>query len=307
MTKLHFMESGSILDNVEGKGRLVRIISEGQGSSGYYTRELLEQYAEVFSDSLSFMDHPADPSKPHLRSSNDIAGEIVGKTWYEERDGVAGIYGYYDPRPEKADFLERYGKKLGLSVFIAGEGRKDNSGKLIVESFDGADPYKSVDVVVAAGRGGRFEEHLKDPAAASVQENTRKETMELEDLAKDVKALTAVIEGLVDAQAAKATVELTAEASQKIAESAVTNYAGAAEAIAQAKLFKFQSDALLAEAKTGADITQAIEAAKVAAESIRAELGNSQEQNSQEDNAPVVQGTVHEAARTNDTLIEGWS
>lgn len=304
MTKLKLYEAGSIIGEAENGHKLVRVISEGQGSSGYYSRELLQEFAEVFSDSLSFMDHPIDPNKPHLRSTKDVAGEIVGNTWYEEKDGIGAIYGYYSPNPAHADFLERYGKKLGLSVFIAGEGRKDKSGKIVVESFDGADPYKSVDVVVAAGRGGRFEEHLNNPDAASVQE-TRKETMEIEELAVKVEALATAVASLVEHKQTEAKAELTAEASAKIAESAVSNFAGAVKAIEDAKLFKAQSDALVEKAKSGADITADIEAAKALAESIRNE--NTQDPDAQKDNGTQVQGVIRESVSTEDTSIKGWS
>lgn len=149
---------------VEAKGKdgvfPIRIITEGKGSSGVYSRELLEQYGSVFANRAMHMNHPKDPSAPWERDILGIAARTGEVRVGEDEQGRAALYTDAKVRKEYREFVEEFGDLIGVSIFASGEGREED-GEYIVESFDGEDPYTSVDFVVAAGRGGRVEQMIE--------------------------------------------------------------------------------------------------------------------------------------------------
>lgn len=311
--KTKLVESGAFVAETGDKGRLVRIIREGRGSSGTYSRELLREYAHVFSNTLSYVNHPADPDKPWERSFLDIAGAIEGETFYEERDGVGGIYGYFVPNPKYAEDLAFVYDKIGLSIYIEGSGSKSDSGELMVESLNGDDPYRSVDVVVAAGAGGRFEkleeafrvrEGLEeDPATAQERSTqpggTQRKEVEPMDVEAKLGELTATVEALVELLTTERENKVQVEDAEKAVADAVAQYDASVAAIEAADLLPSQVASLRAEAKTGKDITADIESAKLIATEARAAVASS---------GDGVQGRVHESAHddNDDFTISGW-
>jgi hypothetical protein len=136
----------------------VVIITEGTGSTGVYGPELMrDDQAQLFENAASFMDHPVDPQKPYLRSVMSIGGRIRNVR-AGVSEGKRALLGDYFPRKEYAEFVEEFADTLGLSIFSLAQGsERDEHDRLIVESFSPIDPYRSVDVVVAAGAGGKFE------------------------------------------------------------------------------------------------------------------------------------------------------
>lgn len=259
----------------------VRLISEGKGSSGVYTRELLENYYDAFDDVLSFLNHPS--GSPTERNFTEIAGRIKKGSvrFVEEEDGTGAIYGDYLPDPQYAEKLERYKDKLGLSIFITGGGYvEEDTGDFIVESFDREDPFRSVDIVHAPGARGRFLESVREIYSArseseeptvTVAEDERNK-MELEE--KVDKALE-LLAGLVSDKAAKAAeaAQVTAdeEAAKVAAEGAVAHYSAAVKAVDAAELFESQREIILAQAAKGEDVSALIESAvKVKDEAVKA-------------------------------------
>lgn len=159
-TRLH--ENGSLVASEARDGVFpIRIITEGEGSSGIYTRELLETYKDVFANRPMFMNHPLDPDKPWERDVMAIAARTLPTVEYRVEDGIGALYTQAKVRKEYIPFIEEYGDLIGVSVYIAGVGEKREDGKVMVEAFDASDPYASVDFVVAAGRGGRIERAME--------------------------------------------------------------------------------------------------------------------------------------------------
>lgn len=105
-TKKHLLEAATLIGesaNEDGTWK-VRVISEGKGSSGVYTAELLEKHHSAFDDILSFKNHPVGWDGPETRDFTMISGEIVGKTWVENDErGLKAIYANYRPDPEYKD------------------------------------------------------------------------------------------------------------------------------------------------------------------------------------------------------------
>lgn len=262
----------------------VRIISEGQGSSGYYSRELLESFHHVFNDVLSFKNHPTGWDGPEDRDFTMIAGEILGETWTEDDErGMAAVYGWYLPDEEYRPKLERYKKKLGVSIFAMGEGEwDDRTGNFIVTEFT-EDPYTSVDVVIAAGARGKLLESARkvyasrvenaSAASAGVTEEEGLSEMAEKDVLDAIGKLTVAVEALTESGKKEAQATVDADALQTAVEAGVKAYADATAAIDAAELLPSQEADLRDRAAKGEDITSAIESAKVIATEAREAAG----------------------------------
>lgn len=156
MTK-RLYESGSLAESKTRAGVWpIRIITEGKGSSGTYSRELLEASTDVFANRPMFGNHPKDPNKPWERSPFDMKAKLGSTVEYREVDGVAGLYAEAQVSPEVDAWLEEFHDIIGVSIYAAGDG-EERDGEFHVTEFDSSDPYVSVDFVVAPGRGGGVE------------------------------------------------------------------------------------------------------------------------------------------------------
>lgn len=273
MTTRHLLEAASLAATKPSKDGswAVRLISEGKGSSGVYTRELLEDYFHVFDDVLSFVNHPS--GSPTDRNFTEIAGRIKkGSVKFTvEEDGTAAIYGDYLPDPQYAEKLERYRDKLGLSIFISGSGYvEESTGDFMVESFEDDDPFKSVDIVHAPGRGGRFLESMTPIYSARVEEenpgsrqvNQNKETKMDQEMKDAFAALTTLLTPLVTAKEATDAAEAQVKADEAAVTTAVEGYDAAIKAIDAAELLPVQVESLRSAAKAGQDVAPLIEEAK---------------------------------------------
>lgn len=279
--KRYLLESATLIGesaNSDGTWK-VRIISEGQGSSGFYSRELLENYYHAFSDVLSYKNHPDMFEGPETRDFTMIVGEIVGEAWIEDDErGMAAVYGNYLADPEYRDKLDRYKNKLGVSIYISGEGEFDqDTGNFNVVSFDADDPYRSLDVVLAAGARGKFLESMKktyarmsakEASTASVEDTPDTEglsPMAEKDVLEAISKLTVAVEAMTESKHQEAKAEADNAAAMVDASKQVEAFAAALEAISQAGLLPTQVESLKTRAKAGEDITAAIEEAKAIA------------------------------------------
>lgn len=289
MTK-RIHEAGTISVDAKTQKFRVRLISEGPGSSADYPREFFTQKnAEALAGSLSFAGHPADIEHPEMRNPLGAIGSIGDRVDIEiDADGKAAFWGDYIPaasKPEVGAYLAEYASKLGLSIYADSEGREDPaSGKWIAEGISPDDPYKSVDLVVAAGARGKFDrvaEGLLRIQEASATAGEKKENpMEIKELAdnfdKKFSDLTKVVEGLALIVEGKAKADLQVEADTtavaKAVEGRVDDYDKAVGLIFEAKLTESQSASLRELAKTGVDIAPHVETAKKVLAEARAGL-----------------------------------
>lgn len=287
ITRKPLMEQATLIGesaNADGSWK-VRLISEGKGSSGLYKGAMLEQHHAALNDLLSFKNHPGEWDGPETRDFTMLVGEIVGETWIErDETGRIGVYGNYRPDPEYKDKLERYKNKLGVSIYIEGSGFINEDGDFEVDWLNPNDPYASLDVVIAAGARGRFEESMKtmyahrrenQTPAASAEEKEKALTME-KDVEERFNALETLISGLADSKQTEA----KAEADAAAVEAAVTEKTDAIKAsvaaveAAKADLLPLQITSLTERAWKGEDVTAAIESDKaIAKEAIEAAGG----------------------------------
>lgn len=275
MTKRNLVEAASLASESASEDGTwkVRLISEGKGSSGVYTAELLENHHSAFDDVLSFKNHPTGWDGPETRDFTMIAGEIKGATWVEtDERGLKAVYGNYLPDPEYREKIERYKDKLGLSIFIEGSGYVDEAtGDFIVDWFNPADPYASLDVVIAPGARGKFLENARKvydarrsesnekPSVTSAQDE-RKLVME-KDVEERFAALEALLTSLVAKDEATKAEAAQAEADATAIEAALSAYSDAVEAIDAADLPEKVVESLRKQAKEGKDVTALIEQA----------------------------------------------
>lgn len=298
MSKIQIHESSRFIESADYPDSLVvRIIREGQGSSGYYSRELLERSTDLFSNVLSFANHPAN-GDPTTRSFLDVVGRIHD-TWYSEHEGFGAVYGRYTPMEKYRETLMELRESIGVSIFTGGEASEDEAGNIIVESFDQVDPYRSVDVVVAPGAGGSLAPLMESWRVREGFDHTGKEiNMEIDDLAQKVDDLASVVAAFIESQAVEPEPE-TQEPDTSV-EDAVAAYAAAAEAIDAADLTDSQRAALKAAAARGEDVTADIETAVTLRQEIVAEAKA----------AVKDQGTQYRVQESNTTpknfTVKGW-
>ncbi|GAA0719946.1 hypothetical protein Drose_06240 [Dactylosporangium roseum] len=153
--------SGAAVTHSSDDGRmLLQLISEGWGSSGYYSGAVLEQAARDrrFAAGLHlYLDHPSaseEHDRPE-RSVRDLAAVLTEDARYDaDRRALVALAKplptYRDLLSDK-DFVEAVGLSIragGLAEYGTAEGR---DGLIVQEIRDAA----SVDFVTRAGRGGK--------------------------------------------------------------------------------------------------------------------------------------------------------
>lgn len=294
MTVRKFVQEASKLAKKSSDGTYrVVLITEGEGSSGRYSGELISRSEHVWEGSPSFLNHPIDPNKPHLRPVESIAGRFSNLA---VEDGPIGrqLAADFKPRSEYATFIEEFADILGLSIFCAAEGEVMEDGRLDVQEFDATDPYRSVDIVVAAGRGGRFkraEESLRviesslgtpegnQPAAEASAEEKEGEIME--EVLKAIEALTASLQPVITfvnesaaAKAGETQSEATAEALETARAEGVKAATESLTAIDAAALPAKIAEGLKAKVLEGKDVTEAIADAKAVLEAAKEAEGD---------------------------------
>lgn len=280
-------EAGTLSVNPATKALRVCLISEGVGSSADFPREFFNpENGARLARSLSFPAHPMDTDHPEHRDPLSAIARIGETVTVEEHDGKVGFWSDYNvskSRPEVQTYLEEFGESLGLSVFSDSTGHSDpTSGKWIAESLTDEDPFRSVDLVVAAGRGGKFEKvaeslGLLTKASATAGETKEIDMEKIDQVAESLTKLTTIVEGLVTTLTGKAVAEAQVEADttavEKTVESRLANYDKAVGLISDAKLTESQTAELRALALKGDDITAPLEAAKKVLAEVQASVG----------------------------------
>lgn len=159
-----------------GRRRFRMRLIEGDrwGSSGYYSRGLLERDGpKVFpAGTLMFLDHPGateSMDRPE-RSVRDLAARIVTTPTYETSGpGVdkPGLYSVIEVFPHQQPMVDALADTMGVSIRAAGTSKPGEAagreGPIITSLVRG----HSVDFVTKAGAGGRLTEVLESARAAS--------------------------------------------------------------------------------------------------------------------------------------------
>lgn len=247
------------------KGSKWRVICArpGQGTSGYYSPEVLREHANVAvpAGAQSYIQH--DPS----RNVKDMIGVFPsGGFWDEEEQAIVADLEVFT---HWKDFVNEVGPHVGMSLYAQGE--KDEDGN--VTAFFEHD-YNGVDLVGRPGlRGSGLKELLEsarsaesnEPSVNAAQEG--KENMELEKkvdaLADTVSKLAESINTLVSEKQTQAAEAAQVKADETVVAERVAAFAESVQAIdATEGLLPSQRATLLEAAKEGADVAPLIESAK---------------------------------------------
>ena len=262
MVKSLLVESTAVPSKT-GTGRWKAVlITPGQGSSGYYSEDVLRTYGPIAlrKGAKSFVTH-----NRHENGEPDpfqMWGFLTEDAHYEE--GV-GLVGEIEVLPSWRERVEEVAPHVALSVYVAGETDGDGNVISFVE-----DAQNGVDMVVYPGRpGSSLVEQMLESARADSEKlgvtSARKEERKLE-MEKDVEERFAALETLLnrlvtEKQAAEAEAA-QAEADEKAIEARLDGYDAAIDAIEAAELPAEAAKSLREQARKGVDVTPLIEFAK---------------------------------------------
>lgn len=291
----------------------IRIITEGVGSTGVYRREMLEANADAFpAGTKMFIDHPDNPQEPWTRPLSSIAAKTITAAEYAVVEGEAGLWADAKIGAKHREFIEEFGDVIGVSVFIAGDGTKeDENGKLIVESFMKDDPYASIDFVIAAGRGGRVEraaeslrviktsvEDSTDNGSASAVAEANKKRFNMEEAVKALlEAFATKINGQFVALEAKFDEVVKLSESSATAKVELVDALDVADKLAEAKLSESGRKRVVESITGGLPVADAILAESKLRDEYLAEANIDS----------TGSGRTVESAKTEFTPITGWS
>lgn len=150
-------EAATLAPPADGTRWRVRILEAPRwGSSGYYSREMVERDgpSAFAAGTQMFLDHPgrSEAAERPERSVRDLAGRIASDPVME----ADGLYADVELYPWVAGLVREMGPDIGLSIRASAEvtpGQAEGrAGGIITRLVEGI----SVDLVTRAGAGGRF-------------------------------------------------------------------------------------------------------------------------------------------------------
>lgn len=289
MTKLELRESVKEAPKKRGNRWRVIVARPGQGSSGFYSEEMLKRDAEkiIAPGGQMFINHGSD------RNPKDMVGIYPEGSFWDE-DEVA-VVSEVDVFSHWKEFVEEVGPHCGASLYALGESDEDGNVTAILE-----DRLNGADLVARPGLvGSGLAEKLYE-SAVSHSENrpgTRQAEHKENKLDKETleAALSAANKPLLDALTTLVAEKKAAEAADaqvKADEAAVTSaveaYDAKVQAIADAKLPEVQAESLRKKAMAGEDVAPLIEEAKALKEQIAESL---KESHQDEDSAGAILGS----------------
>ena len=245
----------------DDKGTIpIKIIDPGWGSSGYYSREVLQQAVNTrvyAAGTQMFWNHPskADEKDRPERDLRDLAGVLTEDAqWQETGPKGPGVYARARVFSAYRDAVAEMGPYIGLSHYVWGESKtgeaEGKKGDIITRIV----AARSVDFVTVPGRGGAIAEAFraarppeptdeqKAAGESSMGETTSTPKLTLESLRKEHPEIIEALRKEIENSAAMK--EAQAQQEKKLAETEK-----ALEA-AQAENARLKEAQLLVEAKT---------------------------------------------------------
>ena len=208
-----------VLKPVKGTRKwLVRLITEGQGSTGFYTKEALQgSFAEAFPvGTHMYIDH-ATEAETYERPEGTLTklAAVIAETPHWQDAPEPGMYATIEVVEQWAPFIEQVSDIIGVSVHCGATLMQDDdlvtAGEPtppVIESFIPS-PVNSVDFVTVPGAGGRLVEALesfKNGNAimdGSNKHNSERKRMDTE-FKEALEALDTKLSALVEALSDKA-------------------------------------------------------------------------------------------------------
>jgi len=164
--------SGAIVPLIEAKADAngtipIKIIDAGWGSSGYYSREVLQQAANarVYAAGLQmYWNHPSktDEKERPERDLRDLAGVLTEDArWDEQGSKGPGLYSRAKIFSAYRDAVAEMGPYIGLSHYVWGESKQGEAEGRKGEIITRIVAARSVDFVTVPGRGGAIAEAFR--------------------------------------------------------------------------------------------------------------------------------------------------
>lgn len=209
----------SVLKPVKGTRKwLVRLITEGQGSTGVYTKEALQgSFAEAFPvGTHMYIDH-ATEGEAFERPEGTLTklAAVIAETPHWQDAPEPGMYATIEVVEQWAPFIEQVSDIIGVSIHCGATLVQDDdlvtAGEPMppmIESFIPS-PVNSVDFVTVPGAGGRLVEALESfkngnaIMKGSNKHNSERKRMDTE-FKEALEALDTKLSALVEALADKA-------------------------------------------------------------------------------------------------------
>ena len=270
MTVTFFTEAVSEAPVKRDSGRyLVAIATPGQGSSGYYSESVLQDFGPVAfpAGAKSFINHE---SKRDMRDCIGVFPE--GAYWDDERKQLMGELEVFE---HWSSFVEAVHAHSGMSIYMAGT--KDTEGNVTQLEMN---VQNGADLVAYPGLAGSGFVAMLESARSAGEPNPEVSKAEESNNGKDAPAmeekldqLIVLMTALADSQKVKAEETAQVDADEKLAEERVNAFEAAVELIEAADVSAAQKKALRAAAKGGADVAPLIEDAKAIKAAILEEAG----------------------------------
>lgn len=242
----------------------VRLISAGQGSSGFYNAEMLQRDigTALPKGTHAYMNHMTREQREAggVRDIEDFAGSFQSEPeWVAEEQAA---YANVKFRKDIAEFIEEFKDDIGVSIEVHA-GVKSEDG--VVEEM-GYTPLNSLAIVPRAGARGKVVE-LIESFRTTESNQVETPTVEKNRTKMDEKEVLAAIAG------ANAPILEALEALKPKTEEATTpDISVVAEAVAVSGLTKNGREAVYALVESGTAVEAAIETEKARETAIREAL-----------------------------------
>ncbi len=189
--------------SAEGVYRVRIIESNVQGSSGFYSSDMLESYgpAAFPAKTLSHVDHPTlseQEDRPE-RSVLTLGGYTLSDPIVESD----GLYVDMFFAGKAREVVENFGAVIGLSIRASGEVEESERDGVTIREVKAIhpSPLNSIDLVTVPGAGGKVISALQESIKVSEANSAdlgKVSPVEIEELASEVSALKESIAALVE-------------------------------------------------------------------------------------------------------------
>lgn len=176
-------EAVPLTEAASGGNIPIKIIQAGWGSSGYYSKEVLQRDGpKAFKAGMHmYVDHPTpqeEASRPE-RSLKDLAAVLASDAqWMENGKAGPGLYATAKVFGDHAASIAERGKSIGVSIRALGQARAGEAEGRKGPIIEAITTGKSVDFVTLPGAGGAVLTESRTVIQPPVQEVTEaKNTM----------------------------------------------------------------------------------------------------------------------------------
>jgi hypothetical protein len=183
-------ESSSSTLTKNGKRWRAVLAVPGQGSSGFYSENVLKEFGPVAlaPGAKAFIDHD------FMRSPKDMIGVYPDGAWWDDESG--SLVGELEVFPHWQDFVEAVGPHAGLSIYMMGE--TDSDGNVVALH---PDRMNGVDLVSYPGLAGSglveklYESAHRAGLATTDPATDVQDTNIMEGIEMEKEELLAILEG----------------------------------------------------------------------------------------------------------------